>query len=87
MRAIRARCRAIACWCALLPFAALTVLPWPVCLWSREFSFCWATLPFTSRTGAAGDLLAVYLLLPRGVAAHGIVRNRSWRTWRRIPSG
>lgn len=42
---------------------------------------------FTSRTGAEGDLLAVYLLLPRGVAAHGIMRNRSWRTWRRIPSG
>lgn len=45
MRAIRARCRAIACWCALLPFAALTVLPWLVCLRAGEFSLCWATLP------------------------------------------
>lgn len=72
--------------CLLLPFAALTALPWLVCLWSREFSLYWATLSFINGFGAVGDLLAVYLLL-RGVPAHGIVRNQGWQTWWRVRSG
>jgi hypothetical protein len=49
-------------WCALLPFAALTVLPWPVCLWSREFSFAGRRFlhqPHRRRGRFAGRVLVV----------------------------